>query len=93
MEVFYNGKWGKICRNKWNLEDVEVICRQLGFKHAVAEFVTLDMKDEDLPFVMSDVACNGEEPELSSCRRTDGKLNVDCQSDGTGAEALCEPKS
>ena len=93
MEVFYNGKWGKICRNKWNLEDVKVICRQLGFKRAVAEFVMLDIKDEDIPFVMSDVACNGEEPELSSCRRTDGKLNVDCQNDDTGAQALCEPKS
>ena len=92
MEVFYNGKWGKICPNKWNFEDVKVICRQLGYKRAVAEFV-LDVKDEDIPFVMSDVACNGNEPELSSCQRTDGKLNVDCQNDGTGAQALCEPKS
>ena len=93
VEVFYNGKWGKICRNKWNLDDVNVICRQLGFKRAVAEFVLSVVKDEDIPFVMSNVACNGEEPELSSCQRTDGKLNVDCQNDGTGAQALCEPKS
>ena len=93
MEVFYNGKWGKICRNKWNFEDVEVICRQLGFKRAVAEFVVSDVKDEGIPFVMSDVACDGSEPELSSCQRTDGKLKVDCQNDGKGAQALCEPKS
>ena len=93
MEVFYNGKWGKICPNKWNFEDVKVICRQLGFKRAVAEFVVSFVKDEDIPFVMSDVACSGDEPELSSCQRTDGKLNVDCQNDGPGAQALCEPKS
>ena len=93
VEVFYNGKWGKICQNKWNFEDVKVICRQLGFKRAVAEFVVADVKDEDIPFVMSDVACNGNEPELASCQRTDGKLNVDCQNDDTGAQALCEPKS
>ncbi|XP_020615335.1 fibroblast growth factor receptor 2-like [Orbicella faveolata] len=92
VEVFYNGKWGKICQNKWNFEDVKVICRQLGFKRAVAEFVVADVKDEDIPFVMSDVACNGNEPELASCQRTDGKLNVDCQNDDTGAQALCEPK-
>ena len=93
MEVFYQGKWGKICRNKWNFEDVKVICLQLGFKRAVAEFVVGDVKDEDIPIVMSNVVCNGGEPDLASCPRTDGKLNVDCPNDGTGAQALCEPKS
>ena len=93
MEVFYNGKWGKICRNKWNLKDVKVICRQLGFKRAVAEFVVSDFKDEDIPFVMSEVTCNGDEPELAYCPRRDGKLNFDCYSDGAGAQALCEPIS
>ena len=91
VEVFYKGKWGKICPNGWNFEDVKVICRQLGFKQAVAEFVS-EVKDEDIPFVMSDVACMGDEPDLASCPRTDGKLNIDCQNDGTGAQALCEPK-
>ena len=93
VEVFYKGKWGKICRNKWNFEDVKVVCRQLGFKRAVAEFVVTDAKDEDIPFVMSDVTCTGDEPQLASCPRTDGKLNVDCQNDDTAAQALCEPKS
>ena len=92
MEVFYNGKWGKICPIKWNFEDVKVVCRQLGFKRAVAEFVVADVEDEDIPFVMSDVACIGDEPELAFCPRTDGKLNVNCQNDDKGAQALCEPK-
>ena len=93
VEVFYKGKWGKICRNKWNLEDVKVICRQLAFESAIAEFVVADVKDEGIPFVMSNAACNGDEPELASCPRTDAKLNVDCQNDNKGAQALCEPKS
>ncbi|KAL9959666.1 hypothetical protein ACROYT_G033006 [Oculina patagonica] len=91
VEVFYKGKWGKICRNKWNIDDAEVICRQLGFKGAVAEFIGSDVKGEDaIPFVMSDVACTGDESELASCERTDGKLKVDCQKDDEGAQALCE---
>jgi len=91
VEVFYHGKWGKICRKEWNFEDVKVICRQLGFKCALAEFVVDDIRDEYIPFIMSDVACNGDEPKLASCPRTD--VNVDCQRDDTGAQALCEPKS
>ena len=90
MEVLYQGKWGKVCRNGWNFNDVKVICRQLGFSGALAEFIGADVKDSDIPFVMSHVACTGDESELASCERTDGKLNVDCQ-DAKGAQALCEP--
>jgi len=93
VEVFYEGKWGKICSKKWDFEDVKVICRQLGFKRAVAEFVADDVKDVDIPFIMSDVTCNGKELKLAFCPRTDGNHNGGCQNDDTGAQALCEPKS
>ena len=88
MEVFYHGKWGKICHDKWDIKDVQVICRQLGFKDALAEFTGSYVEDNNLPFVISEVSCTGKESELASCVRTDG--NVDCQGD-MAAEALCEP--
>ncbi|XP_078342494.1 fibroblast growth factor receptor 1-like isoform X1 [Oculina patagonica] len=91
VEVFHQGKWGKICRNEWNFSDEKVICRQLGFSGALANFSGADVEDEgSIPFVMSDVACTGDESELASCERTDGKLNVNCQKDDKGAQALCE---
>ena len=46
VEVYYQGKWGKICRNEWGINDVKVVCRQLGFQAAVAEFIGMDTKDE-----------------------------------------------
>ena len=92
MEVFHQGKWGKICRNKWNIDDAKVICRQLGFGGALAEFIGSDVRGEDsIPLVMSDVACTGDESELAFCDRIDGKFNIDCQKDDKGAQALCEP--
>ena len=93
VEVFYKGKWAKICRNEWDFDDVKVICRQLGFEEALAEFIGSEVKDEGIPFAMSDVSCTGEESELASCDRVDGKLNIplQCQSDGEGSQALCQP--
>ena len=88
VEVFYNGQWGRICRNEWDLHDVEVVCRQLGFLSAFAEFIGSDVNGDDIPFLMSKVSCTGGESDLTSCKRADGEN--DCQDD-KGAQALCEP--
>ena len=88
VEVFYQGKWGKICRNKWDINDVKVVCRQLGFQSALAEFIGMDTEDENISVVMSNVACTGQEPVLASCKRLDGKHNC---VNNIGAQALCEP--
>ena len=88
VEVFYQGKWGKICRNEWDINDVKVVCRQLGFQTALAEFLGIYTKDESISVAMSDVACTGQESSLASCKRRDGEglcwNNI-------GAQALCEP--
>ena len=92
VEVFYKGKWGKICTNGWDFNDAQVICRQLGFEEALAEFIESNVDDGNTIPVMVDVSCTGVEDELASCARTDGKLNVpdQCQ-EGKGSEALCQP--
>ena len=86
VEVFYRGRWGRICRKRWDFNDVKVVCTQLGFRGAVAEFITSEVKDEKLPYLMTEVSCSGKELKLSSCKRTDGENDCD-----KGAQALCEP--
>ena len=88
VEVFYEGKWGKICRDEWDINDVKVVCKQLGFKSALAEFIRMDTKDESISVAMSNVGCTGQESALASCKRLDGKHKC---VDNMGAQALCEP--
>ena len=70
------------------MDDVEVVCKQLGSKGALPEFAGLNVTVGDIPVLMFNVSCTGEESELASCKRTDGEY--DCQDD-KGAQALCEP--
>ena len=88
VEVLYKGKWGKICRDGWDMNDVKVFCTQLGFKSALAEFIGIDIKDENVSIVMSKVDCRGTESAWEYCSRTDGDDNC---VDHTGAQAMCEP--
>ena len=76
VEVFYQGKWGKICRNKWDINDAKVVCRQLGFQSALAEFIGMNTRDDTISVAMSDVACTGQESVLASCKRRDGNHQV-----------------
>ena len=87
VEVLYQGKWGKICRNNWDINDVKVVCRQLGFPSAVAELIGVNTRNDTISVVMSNVACTGQESVLASCNRVDGKHNC---TDNIGAQALCE---
>ena len=88
VEVFYEGRWGKICRNEWDIDDAKVVCKQLGFKSALAEFIKVDTKDENVSIAMSNVACTGQEYVLASCKRLDREHKC---VDNIGAQALCEP--
>ena len=88
VEVFYEGKWGRICRNEWDINDVKVVCKQLGFKSALAEFIGMNTKDENISVAMSNVDCTGQESVLASCKRLDGEHKC---VDNIGAQAFCEP--
>ena len=67
MEIFYNGSWGTICDDNWDINDAQVVCRQLGYDVGVRAVPGKYVPDGTGQIWLDDVACTGSEQSLSSC--------------------------
>ena len=82
VEVFYNGSWGTVCDDGWDLTDANVVCRQLGFGEAMAAMTSGAFGQGEGKIWMDDLKCTGVESSLKECRhRGWGMHNCDHSED------------
>ncbi|KAL1788253.1 deleted in malignant brain tumors DMBT1-like [Sigmodon hispidus] len=67
VEVHYNGSWGTVCDDSWDLRDAQVVCRQLGCGGAVAATGRAHFERGLGPIVLDDMECMGTEARLWQC--------------------------
>ena len=72
MQILRGQEWGAIGTSQWDIQDADVICRQLGF--LIAESATLGDNFSSThpapPIHIDAVECTGDEWSLSSCLYT-----------------------
>ncbi len=82
VEVYYNGRWGTVCDDSWDIRDARVVCRQLGFPDAVAAYQGSYLRAGTGQIWLDDVGCRGYESSLFSCRHAGiGSHNCDHSED------------
>uniref|UniRef100_A0A4W5P7N8 SRCR domain-containing protein n=1 Tax=Hucho hucho TaxID=62062 RepID=A0A4W5P7N8_9TELE len=62
-EILYKGQWGRVCGQKWDVNDANVVCGQLGCGRAVSVqgSVHVGQGSGDRPTWLDDVGCKGTE--------------------------------
>uniref|UniRef100_A0A672HDA3 SRCR domain-containing protein n=1 Tax=Salarias fasciatus TaxID=181472 RepID=A0A672HDA3_SALFA len=88
VEIFHDGQWGTVCDDHWDLDNADVVCRQLGCGRARSVFPGAVFGPGGGPIWLDDVSCSGNEPSISDCRHSGfGVHNCGHHED---ASAICE---
>ena len=67
MELFINGTWGTVCDDEWDLQDANVVCRQLDFGKAMMAVKSAAFGRGQGKIWMNSVRCTGDESSLQQC--------------------------
>ena len=67
VEVFYNGAWGTVCDDDWDLIDAHAICRSMGFGDASEATTDASFGQGSVEIAFDNVNCNGSERSIFEC--------------------------
>ncbi|XP_059832160.1 deleted in malignant brain tumors 1 protein-like [Hypanus sabinus] len=67
LEFYYNGSWGTVCDDSWDLDDANVVCRQLGCGFALEDKTRGYCGESAAPVWLDELRCSGNESYLWDC--------------------------
>uniref|UniRef100_A0A452QM24 CD163 molecule n=1 Tax=Ursus americanus TaxID=9643 RepID=A0A452QM24_URSAM len=82
IEVKFQGQWGTVCDDNFNIDHASVVCKQLECGSAVSFSGSANFGEGSGPIWFDDLVCSGNESALWNCKHEGwGKHNCDHSED------------
>ncbi|XP_064355630.1 deleted in malignant brain tumors 1 protein-like isoform X2 [Dromaius novaehollandiae] len=86
VEVLHNQTWGSMCAESWDMQDAEVLCREVGCGLALSAPSKADFGQGQGPIWLVNISCSGTEATLSECLGTPWEVQPCHQRDAVSVE-------
>ena len=86
VEVYYNGAWGTVCDDSWDINDAQVVCRQLKYKYAIRAIQSGGASVGSGRIWLDDMKCTGNEESLRLCAHSGWGIENCGHSEDAGVE-------
>ncbi|XP_071490808.1 neurotrypsin-like [Diadema antillarum] len=67
VEILYDGEWGTVCDDDWDIDNANVVCQSLGFEGAIEAKSEAHFGEGEGSILLDDVECSGSESTIIDC--------------------------
>ena len=77
VEVFYEGNWGTVCDDDWDIQDADVVCKMLGYPRAIQALPFSAFGEGTGDIILDNINCSKED-NIFECGHNE-YLNNNCE--------------